>query len=268
MEDNNRLTIDDVLSQTTSLEQDILDKQAKWDRDWEIALEKGNGKADWADLPEFKNGGDSYNKTTAARESLKEIRRLRDEEQLDKDLLAAKISGNDEAILKASQESLRIREFKQSLGDQLEAAQLAQRTLYRERLSIANEQQASQASIQNMAAQRGISNASAIQGMLGSITTNSNVEQSYLASDSNRLATNLTNDLEYLNETFDLGGDIGAASQSIANRQAREAQRRQDRADSAATASAIGTIGGYAIGGPAGAIVGGAAGSIIGSVFG
>ena len=226
--------------------------------------------------------GDNGQATDNLQENLDELRRLRDADALEQDLIDAKIAGNDEDILKASQESLRLKEFGRALGDQIEAEQLAQRTLFRESTQLARQQgilesnaSQSKASIVNRAAQVGLSSASNTQSMIGSINTqlstgvsDFSAQQADIASDQARLATSLTSDLAFLNESFDLGGDIGAAAQSINNRQAREARRAQERAEAAGISGAIGTIGGYALGGPMGGAIGGAAGKVIESVFG
>lgn len=225
---------------------------------------------------------DNLQATGNLQENLDNLRRLRDADALEQDLIAAKRSGSDEDILKASQESLRLKEFGRALGDQLEAGQLAQRTIVREQQALRRQQatfesgaQQAAASIQNRAAQTGLSNASATQGMIASISTQRavgvsdfGVQQSDLSSDASRLATNLTNDLQFLNESFDLGGDISAAAQSITNRQAREAQRAQQKASSSALGGSLGSAAGFAIGGPIGGAIGGTLGSIGGSLFG
>ena len=119
-----------------------------------------------------------------------------------------------------------------------------------------------------MSSQTGVSGSSASQGLMSSIGSQVGagqgiigIQQSDLAADSTRLASNLKQDLSFLSSTFDLGGNIGAASQSIANRQA---------ADQAAAAKQAGLVGGISSGasvgasfGPGGVVAGGIIGGII-----
>jgi hypothetical protein len=154
--------------------------------------------------------------------------------------------------------------------------------LIRESTQIARQQaqfesgaQQAAASLQNRAAQTGISSSSAVQGMVASIGTQRAVgvtdfttQQMDISSDQTRLASNLRNDLEFLNETFDLGGDISAAAQSVSDRQAREAQRAADKQAASSLGGSLGSAAGFAIGGPVGGAIGGTLGSIGGAVFG
>jgi post-segregation antitoxin (ccd killing protein) len=280
-EDNKQITVEDVLSTESSIQKDIegdLLVNAQKRGILEMQLRRGA----LMNLGELTGRAEGIQKVDKALTSdLEELRRLRDEGQLDRDLLQARKKGDDEAILKASQEVLRLKEFEQTVGDQLEAEQLAQRTLFRESQSLARQQaqfesgaQQAAASLQNRAAQTGISNSSAIQGMVASINTQRGVGVSDfqtqlgdISSDRQRLATNLTNDLDFLNETFDLGGDISAATQSIANRQAKEAQAAQDRSERNAIVGSVASLGGFAIGGPVGAAKGKAFADVLTSLF-
>lgn len=276
-EDNTQLTVDDIINRDTSitsgLQSEISD--AKRDRGTLALVSLLQGK----DIPDDIGGFDRI--IDPLTEDLNELRRLRDEDLLRSDLSQARIDEDDEDILKSTQELLRLKEFERTIGDQLEASQLAQRTLFRESQSINRQQaafeagaQQSVASIQNRAAQTGLRSSSAIQGMVGSINTQRAIGLSDfstqlgdISSDRQRLATDLTNDLEFLNETFDLGGDISAASQSIANRQARSLQRQQDQAEQAALLGNVGSLAGLAIGGPVGGAIGGTIGSVVSSIF-
>lgn len=282
MAENNNQQVEDIITGGSAVQQaSEQELQSNQDLIQNIGERAARGeKFKIADLQ--KTLGDNFQATGNLQENLDDLRRLRDADALEQDLIDAKRSGSDEDILKASQESLRLKEFGRALGDQIEAEQLAQRTLFRESTQLARQQaqfetgaQQAAASVSNRAAQTGMAASSATQGMIASINTQRgvgvsdfSVQQADITSDQARLATSLTSDLAFLNESFDLGGDIGAAAQSISNRQAREAQRAQDRADAAGIGGAVGTIGGYALGGPIGGAVGGAAGSIIGSVFG
>jgi len=280
-EDNKQMTVEDVISGSSSVQQDIergllVNEQKRGIID--MRLRRGAT----VNLGELTGQLEGAQKVEDAFTSdLDELRRLRDEGQLDQDLLQARKTGDDEAILKSSQEVLRLKEFERTVGDQLEAEQLAQRTLFRESQSLARQQaqfeagaQQAAASLQNRAAQTGISNSSAIQGMVASINTQRSIGVSDfqtqlgdISSDRQRLATNLTNDLDFLNETFDLGGDISAATQSIANRQARAAQRAQDEAERGQLLSTAGSLAGFAFGGPVGGAVGGTIGNVLNSIL-
>lgn len=280
-EDNKQMTVEDVLSTESSVQKDIegdLLVNAQKRGILEMQMRRGA----LMNLGELTGRAEGIQKVDKALTSdLEELRRLRDEGQLDRDLLQARKKGDDEAILKASQEILRLKEFEQTVGSQLEAGQLAQRTLFRESQSLARQQaqfesgaQQAAASLQNRAAQTGISNSSAIQGMVASINTQRGVGVSDfqtqlgdISSDRQRLATNLTNDLDFLNETFDLGGDISAATQSISNRQARAAQRAQDEAERGQLLSTAGSLAGFAFGGPVGGAVGGTIGNVLNSIL-
>lgn len=280
-EQNKPLTVDDVLAMESSVASSVNEGLAKRDRNVQAVeeLAASGHKFNLAELQGFLGG--NLNETKNLQESSDELARLRDAGQLEKDLLAAKAGGDDEDILKSSQEVLRLKEFEQSIGTQLEAEQLAQRTLFRESQQLMRQQaqletsgQQSAASALNRAAQTGISNSSAIQGMVSSIRTQVGVgvsdfqtQQGDIRADQTRIATNLTNDLQFLNETFDLGGDISAASQNIANRQAKDARDAARQQQKAQIGSTLGGIGGSILGGPVGGAVGSAIGSAVGSFF-
>jgi hypothetical protein len=282
MAEQNNQTVEDIITGGSDVQRDLESSLSAVDLGMEQLVKRAeSGEAfNLAELTARTSFLDKTGKNFQG--DLDELRRLRDAESLSDDLRIARMKGSDEDKLKAAQESLRLKEFERALGDQLEAGQLAQRTIAREQQSLRRQQatfesgaQQAAASIQNRAAQTGLSNASATQGMIASINTQRavgvsdfGVQQSDLSSDAIRLATNLTNDLQFLNESFDLGGDISAAAQSISNRQAREAQRAQQKAEASALGGSIGSAAGFAIGGPIGGAIGGTLGSIGGSLFG
>lgn len=282
MAENNNLTVEDLISGGSSI-QTASEQELQKNQDLIQNIQDRAARGEKFNLADLKGTlGDNFKATGNLQENLDELKRLRDSDALEQDLLKAKRSGSDEDILKASQESLRLKEFKQTLGNQLEAEQLAQRTLIRESTQIARQQaqfesgaQQAAASLQNRAAQTGISSSSAVQGMVASIGTQRAVgvtdfttQQMDISSDQTRLASNLRNDLEFLNETFDLGGDISAAAQSVSDRQAREAQRAADKQAASSLGGSLGSAAGFAIGGPVGGAIGGTLGSIGGAVFG
>ena len=281
MAENNNLTVEDLISGGSSI-QTASEQELQKNQDLIQNIGERAASGEKFKLADLKGTlGENFQATGNLQENLDELRRLRDEDALDRDLIKAKRSGSDEDILKASQEVLRLKEFEQTIGSQLEAGQLAQRTLFRESQSLARQQaqfesgaQQAAASLQNRAAQTGISNSSAIQGMVASINTQRGVGVSDfqtqlgdISSDRQRLATNLTDDLDFLNETFDLGGDISAATQSISNRQARAAQRAQDEAERGQLLSTAGSLAGFAFGGPVGGAVGGTIGNVLNSIL-
>lgn len=282
MAENNNLTVEDLISGGSSV-QTASGQELQKNQDLLQNIGERAARGEKFNLADLKKTlGDNFQATGNLQENLDELKRLRDSDALEQDLLKAKRSGSDEDILKASQESLRLKEFKQTLGNQLEAEQLAQRTLIRESTQIARQQaqfessaQQASASIVNRAAQTGLSQASTTKSLVGAIATQRaaglsdfTTQQNDISSDQSRLATNLRNDLEFLNETFDLGGDISGAAQSISDRQAREAQRAADKQAASALGGSLGGAAGYAIGGPVGGAIGGTLGSIGGAVFG
>ena len=151
------------------------------------------------------------------------------------------------AELKANQEKLRKVEFERAEGQQVEAEQLAQRAIFRK-------QQAQQAQLQNISGQVGFTS-SALQGALASSSTQA-------AAESGQVKSQSIGNLDFLQETFELGGNIGQASQQLANLQ-------QEAADKQAQLSGfVGSVGaGASIGGPVGAAVGGGA-FILNEIFG
>lgn len=275
-------TVEDIISSESSVQKDISeDIGVQSERTKDIIQRAAAGEK--FNLRDLKGTAeDIFKSDKSLSEDLKELRRLRDADQLDTDLIEARKSGSDEAVLKAAQESLRLKEFGRAVGDQIEAEQLAQRTLFRESQNLARQQavfetsaQQASASLLNRAAQTGVSKASATQGMISSINTQRGVgisdfsaQQGDIASDQTRLAASLTTDLQFLNESFDLGGDISAAAQSISDRQARDARRAQEKKDAAALGGSIGGLVGFGLGGPIGSEIGGSAGSIGGAIFG
>ncbi len=151
--------------------------------------------------------------------------------------------------VKEKEEQLRQIQFDRSVSDQVEAEQLAQRTLFRNRQAEALASQQAQAQVANVAGQRGFAN-SALSGLQASAATTSNRSQSDLVTESARLSGSLENNLGFLEDTFTLGGDINALNQQIADLQQQAANRQ---AMISGVASGLGSL---ATGNPAGIAVG------------
>ena len=148
------------------------------------------------------------------------------------------------------EEELRQIQYDRSVDEQVEAEQLAQRTLVRNRQSQALAAMQAQAQVSNVASQRGFASSSALSGLLASTGTTSNRGQSDLVEESARLSGSLDNNLDFLQDTFTLGGDINALNQQIANLQ-------QDAANRQAMISGVASgLGAMATGNPAGIAAG------------
>lgn len=165
------------------------------------------------------------------------------------------------AELKATQEKLRKVEFERAEGQQVEAEQLAQREIFRKRQQAQIQAQQQQAAVQTASAQTGFQS-STLQNILTSGGTQAAVASSTLSTDQAKLQKDLAGNLGFLQETFELGGQIGQTSQQLANLQ-------QEAADKQAQLSGfVGSVGaGASIGGPVGAAVGGGA-FILNEIFG
>lgn len=164
------------------------------------------------------------------------------------------------AELKATQEKLRKVEFERAEGQQVEAEQLAQREIFRKRQQAQIQAQQQQAAVQTTSAQTGFQS-STLQNILTSGGTQAAVASSTLSTDQAKLQKDLAGNLGFLQETFELGGQIGQTSQQLANLQ-------QEAADKQAQLS--GFVGATAAGGsfgPVGAAVGGGA-FILNEIFG
>lgn len=154
--------------------------------------------------------------------------------------------------VREKQEQLREIDLERAIGSQVEAEQLAQREIFRDQQRQAQALQQSQASIQNVAGQSafGVGGSSALAGLSAAAGTQVAQTQGGLAADSDRLATGLESNLDFLQTTFDLGGDINQLNQQIADLQAKSAQR-------AATISGVASgLGAIATGNPAGVAAG------------
>tara|TARA_R110002153_G_scaffold1367_2_gene7036 strand:+ start:12761 stop:13588 length:828 start_codon:yes stop_codon:yes gene_type:complete len=181
----------------------------------------------------------------------------------DSDILAerhaeALASGIDKDVLEASQDALRLLDLEQAFGSQLESEQLAQRAVFRDQQANAQAQQQAQAQITNMTSQSFGTN-SALQGTISSIGSQGGVVASDLSVDSERLSASLIDNIDFLNQTFDLGGDIAGANQSLLQQRADEQASAQKRA---------GLIGGVTAGASIGATVGGSTGAVVGGAIG
>jgi multidrug efflux pump subunit AcrA (membrane-fusion protein) len=170
----------------------------------------------------------------------------------------------EKATIQEKQNQLRKLELEKAVGEQTEAEQLAQRALFRQSNQLASEAQQRAASAKNIAAQLGTSNSSVSQGTISSINTSQNVLQGDIISDQNRLAANLDKNLEFLGQTFALGGDINAASQRLASQQAAIEERAKQRANFIGGAGTGASLAALAGGGPM-AVVGAA---VLGGVVG
>jgi hypothetical protein len=179
----------------------------------------------------------------------------RDEDVLDLAILDANFEGSDEDILEASQDRLRLLELDKAEASQAESEQLAQRAIFRDQQANAQASQQGQAQINNMSAQAFGSN-SALQGTVSSIGSQANLVASDLSSDSARLSSNLIDNISFLNQTFDLGGDISGANQNILQQQANDQARAQERSNLIGGITAGATIGASIVPGPTGAVVG------------
>ena len=203
----------------------------------------------------------------------------RDVDILDQNLLDAEASGNSEDILEATQARLRFAELNKAVDAQAEGEQLAQRAIFREQQASRQSQidaqvqgQAAQGQLGNTAAQFGFGSSSALQGVSASVNTQAaagigtlSQERQFLADDSTRLGESLTENIAFLNQTFDLGGDINSAQQSILQSQANDAARQAERNNLIGGITAGASIGG-AVGGPVGAAVGAGVG-VLAAVF-
>ena len=212
---------------------------------------------------QMANAGDRWkalNKKTieAAEKRLQSFADSRDSELLAKEVTKANLSGTKEDILEASQNALRFEELRAATNSQAESEQLAQRAIFRDQQANAQAQQQAQAQITNRTSQSFGSN-SALQGLVSSIGSQGDVVASDLSSDSARLSSNLLDNIDFLNQTFDLGGDIGAANQSLLQQQADKQASAQKKAGLIGGVTAGASIG-ATIGGPTGAVVGGAIG--------
>jgi hypothetical protein len=156
-----------------------------------------------------------------------------------------------EATLKADQQELRELELEQAINTQTESEQLAQRELFRESQRQAEASQLTQAGLQSASSQSEFGG-SVRSNLASRVATQAAGAQSDISSDSARLSSDLTSNLDFLQSTFDLGGSIGAASQQLTDLQAQSQKEQQQLAG---FASSVGT--GAAVGGPVGAAVGG-----------
>lgn len=186
------------------------------------------------------------------------------DEKKAKEAAARAAAEAEKKTIQEKQEKLRTLEFEKAISEQTEAEQLAQRALFRQSAQSAAAAQQQAASVKNIAAQLGTSRSSAIQGTLASMGTEQSILQGDIKSDQNRLASNLESNLEFLGETFALGGDINAASQRLAQQQASIEARAQQRANFLGGAGTGASLAAMAGGGPM-AIIGSA---ILGGVTG
>lgn len=295
-----------------------------------------------------------------------EDRPSRDREEVERLQINAQLTGSEEDKLKAAQEFLRFSEFEQAVASQVEAEQLAQRTLFREQqaaaragteldlqaddllrqqglltqnLKAATEQldfgetklareagsirrkgalaaragEQSAAQLANLAAQGGVGS-SASRGLQASIGTQAATEagdiltglvdisanqgllatqretlgleseaaraalgdagtrldlsrqelagvQQDISDSERRLQSKLSTNLDFLRETFDLGGSITGAQQSIVNQQQADLRRAQERADILGGLTTGASLGSNF--GPTGAIIGGGIGAVL-----
>lgn len=187
--------------------------------------------------------------TTVSTGGLNKVKESADKKADEEKAAQAAIASEEEA-LKAKREELRQVEFDRAVGQQTEAEQLAQRALFRQ-------QQQQAASVQNIQAQSGFTS-SAVQGVLSS-------SQTTTAAESGALAGTLEGNVDFLQTTFDLGGDISSAAQRLQSSQQAQADRAQQRA---------GVIGGLGSGAGLAALIPGVgpgaivAGAVIGAAVG
>jgi hypothetical protein len=213
--------------------------------------------------------------------ALDELARLRNESTLQKELTAARVSGNQEAIKKTSQELLSLKQFEQAVSSQidsgLEAKQTATREMFRERESLRragtqsqNEAQRLAAQVSNLASSSGFAS-SGSQRQLATIgagradaasqvsTGQRNVREDF-ARDMATIDRSQKENLDFLSSTFELGGNISSAQQALQDKADRDAEKAQDQAN------LIGGIStGAALGanfGPTGAAVGAVVGGL------
>lgn len=279
MPENKQTAIDDIVSGGSSVQSSITKniKVADFLDDVIIsnAEEKGYLTEGMASLSlKFKNDSAQLNK------SLDEMQALRDKSGLTKSLNASRISGSDEDILEGSQKLLRLTDFEKSIGTQLESEQLAQRQIFRDQQAnirsqnqLASQGQQAQAQIANRSAQSGFGSSSALQGLSSSVGTQIasqtgvlQTDFSDLRDDSTRLSANLIENIDYLNTTFDLGGDISGANQNILQQQANDEASAAKKKQLIGSISSGATIG-ASFGGPTGAVVGAGVG-LLASIFG
>lgn len=180
---------------------------------------------------------------------------------------------SEQEKLRADQKELSGIEFERAKVQQADAKQTATRELFRERealrrTGVESRQQSQQLSAQlntiGAQSQFASSQQNASQGSLQSNQADTSSQLSRLRddnlSDAGRLESDFTANIDFLQSTFDLGGSINAASQNIADSQARQQRRAQDRADLLGGISAGASLGGLA--GPGGAVAGAAIGAL------
>lgn len=213
-----------------------------------------------------------YKKLKAAKAGLKTLTAtvqdtvdMRDADVLQEVYIDALATGSDADILEASQDKLNLLELDKAIGTQLESEQLAQRSIIREQQASAAALQQSQASIQNYMASTGVTN-SALQGLMSSAGSANAITQGDLSSDSLRLSESLISNIDYLNNTFDLGGSVNTASQNILQQQANDQANAAQKQQIIGGISSGATIG-ASFGGPTGAVVGAGVGLLAG-IFG
>lgn len=194
--------------------------------------------------------------TTLVTGGLNKVKEKQDKAKAEEAAEKARLEAAQKDI-QAKQEQLRRLEFDKAIGEQTEAEQLAQRTLFRQSSQAASQAQSQMASAANIAAQLGTSDASTTQGSLVSANTQSSITQSDIQADQARLSRNLDENLEFLGQTFALGGDINAASQRLASQQAAIEDRARQRANTLQGAGTGATLASLAGGGPM-AVVGSA----------
>ena len=208
---------------------------------------------------------------------LNKVKEKQDEKKA-KEAAARAAAEAEKKTIQEKQEKLRTLEFEKAVSEQSEAEQLAQRALFRESQALSRRRtqlevssQQSSASLQNLSAQSGIRSSSVVQSMAASINAQRDAgvgefqtQQRDIAEDQTRLSANLESNLDFLGETFALGGDINAASQRLAQQQAAIEARAQQRANFLGGAGTGASLAAMAGGGPM-AIIGAA---ILGGVTG
>lgn len=211
----------------------------------------------YADSVTFGQGKEALDlNMTLVTGGLNKVKESRDKAKAAEEAEKAAAEASEEEIRK-KQAQLRRLEFDKAIGEQTEAAQLAQRTLFRQSSQATTQAQAQRASTANIAAQLGTTETSATQSTLASSRTQSNITQSDIQTDQARLSKNLGENLEFLADTFELGGDINAASQRLASQQAAIEDRARQRANTLQGAGTGATLASLAGGGPM-AVVGSA----------
>ena len=267
-------TVQDILDAggtVSPLESEVTSNQTRLDEIERIRVEDENGVS-YGNLGLVRKDGHALNKerkellaaNTRLNKKIGETGVTRDSDILAERHAEALASGIDEDILEASQDALRLLDLEQAFGSQLESEQLAQRAVFRDQQANAQAQQQAQAQITNRTSQSFGTN-SALQGTISSIGSQGSVVASDLSVDSERLSASLIDNIDYLNQTFDFGGDIAGANQSLLQQRVDEQASAQKRSGLIGGVTAGASIG-ATIGGPQGAVIGGALG-LLSAVF-